>query len=283
MRLDLSKVEAIESKAGGNNYGEDGHAKWFSIHNDGERRVVRFLLKGVDDVDFFSVHNVKINGRNRWVNCLRETADAPISDCPFCAHGDRARIRAFIQLIDEDGELAVWDRPAVVVRQLRGLLQHIQGPLYNTPVEITRIGAPGSKNTQYVFHETQPKPVSDDILNTRLDAKRFVLNKSAEDISHYLDNGDFPGYDKGQLNNNHRPTPRTTKVDVPSYGQSAKHEEVSKPAPDISKPVVDSKPTITPTVNRPVVEVQVPTRQPVSEDKIPSDDTPLPRRHPREF
>mgnify|MGYP003243086270 CR=1 FL=1 len=46
--------------------------QFFQMKNDGDIEKVNILYETIDDVECHSLHKVKVNGRDRWVECLRE-------------------------------------------------------------------------------------------------------------------------------------------------------------------------------------------------------------------
>ena len=129
-----------------------GSAGYFSLKDDGDKAEVRFLYDfsaiPMDDldleaVDCYVVHDVEVNGRNRWKECTTK------SDCPECLKGNKPKLRMFIQLVNlATNEVEVWDRPASYASRLMSKVQ-TYGPLCNRPYLITRIGAKGDTNTKY--------------------------------------------------------------------------------------------------------------------------------------
>ena len=65
-------------------YGGHGGAGYFSLKNDKDVARVRFLYNSADDIEGYAVHEVEIDGKKRYVNCLREY-NQPLDTCPFCA------------------------------------------------------------------------------------------------------------------------------------------------------------------------------------------------------
>ena len=63
-------------------YGGNGGAGYFSLKNDKDVAQVRFMYNSIDDVEGYAVHQVEIDGKKRYVNCLREY-NQPIDTCPF--------------------------------------------------------------------------------------------------------------------------------------------------------------------------------------------------------
>ena len=82
-------------------YGGKGGAGFFSLKGDGDSAVVRFLYNDVDDVEGYAVHEVEIDDKKRYVNCLRDY-NSPIDDCPFCRAKKYQIAKLFVPLYNED-------------------------------------------------------------------------------------------------------------------------------------------------------------------------------------
>ena len=54
------------------NYGGSGGGGYFSLVNDKDVARVRFMYESAEDVEGYAVHEVMIDGRKRYVNCIRE-------------------------------------------------------------------------------------------------------------------------------------------------------------------------------------------------------------------
>lgn len=173
-------------------YGGQGGAGFFSLQNDGDVKKVRFLYDSIDDVDGFAVHAIDIDGRKRYVNCLRDYNE-PLDKCPFCREHRPQTVRLFVPLYDvEDGKVKMWERGKKFFAKLSSLCSRYPN-LVAHEFEIERNGVKGDTNTTYEIY-----PVSDDdstledfpevpdVLGT------MVLDKSAEDMEYYLESGEFP-------------------------------------------------------------------------------------------
>ena len=69
------------------NYGNNGGSSFFSLKNDKDTASVRFMYNGLEDVEGYAVHKVEIEGKTRYVNCIREYNE-PRSKCPLCNNGN---------------------------------------------------------------------------------------------------------------------------------------------------------------------------------------------------
>ena len=177
-------------------YGGKGGAGFFSLKGDGDSAVVRFLYNDVDDVEGYAVHEVEIDGKKRYVNCLRDY-NSPIDDCPFCRAKKYQIAKLFVPLYNEDEQkVQVWERGKKFFAKISGICsRYNKAPIFQQTFEIVRNGKPGDTQTTYEIYRTE-----DDIdKDVRLDDYDMpeilggtILDKSAEDMEFYLDAGYFP-------------------------------------------------------------------------------------------
>ena len=177
-------------------YGGKGGAGFFSLKGDGDSAVVRFLYNDVDDVEGYAVHEVEIDGKKRYVNCLRDY-NSPIDDCPFCRAKKYQVAKLFVPLYNEDEQkVQVWDRGKKFFAKISGICsRYNKAPIFQQTFEIVRNGKPNDTQTTYEIYRTE-----DDIdKDARLDDYDMpeilggtILDKSAEDMEFYLDAGYFP-------------------------------------------------------------------------------------------
>lgn len=146
-RRTIAEAEALSTEGG-------RPFKWFSLKNDGETKKVRILSKSVDDLLAFSLHPVMVDGRKKYINCLREDYTSPLKDCPFCESGNKPQTRIFLKLLDvQSGEVYIWDRSSKIINKLRSLERRLNGAdLVDAVVEIERNGKPNSTNTTYELY-----------------------------------------------------------------------------------------------------------------------------------
>ena len=178
------------------NYGVSGASSYFSIKNDGDVARVRFMYNDMEDVEGFAVHEVEIDGKRKYVNCLREYNE-PKSKCPFCEAGNMQKAKLFIPIYDEnDNEIKVWERGKNFISQISSICaRYAKGdkPLVSHIFEIERHGKVGDPQTSYQIFEVE----SDDTTLEDLGAipeviGTFILDKSADEMRVYLDDGVFP-------------------------------------------------------------------------------------------
>lgn len=175
-------------------YGGQGGAGYFSLKNDKDVATVRFMYNSIDDVDGYAVHQVEVEGKKRYVNCLREY-NQPIDDCPFCKAKQFQTAKLFIPLynVDED-RVQVWERGKKFFAKISSICaRYGNGDLVSHKFEIERNGKPGSTQTTYEIYEVgQDSTTLEDLPDVPEVVGGIVLDKSAEDMEFYLENGYFP-------------------------------------------------------------------------------------------
>lgn len=185
------------------NYGGKGGTGYFSLKGDGDSAVVRFLYNDIDDVEGYAVHEVEIDGKKRYVNCLREY-NQPVDDCPFCRDKRYQVAKLFVPVYNEDEQkVQVWERGKKFFQKISSICaRYNKAPIVSQTFEIVRNGKPGDKQTSYEIYRTD-EPADGtkledfdvpDILGS------VVLDKSADDMEFYLDNDYFPPEDDGVSN-----------------------------------------------------------------------------------
>ena len=118
------------------NYGGQGGGGFFSLRNDKDIAKVRILYQDINDVMGYSVHEVELGGKKRYVNCLREYGD-PVDACPFCKAGRFTQVKYFVPIYTESivsngaetpvGSLQTWERGKQFYGKLAGLYYHVVG------------------------------------------------------------------------------------------------------------------------------------------------------------
>lgn len=181
------------------NYGGNGGGSFFTLKDDGDVARVRFMYNSMEDVVGYAVHEVEIDGKKRYVNCLR-SYNEPKSNCPFCAANSFQRAKLYIPVydIDED-EVKVWERGKNFFAKMSALCARYSNantPLVAHTFDIERHGKKGDTSTTYEIYETgaddtrlEDLPEIPEVLGT------VILDKSAEDMEYYLDNECFPNND----------------------------------------------------------------------------------------
>ena len=173
------------------NYGGQGGGGFFSLKNDKDVATVRFMYNSIDDVEGYAVHEIEVDGKKRYVNCLREY-NQPLDDCPLCAAKFRVLAKLFVILYDvESEEVKIWDRGKTFFSKLSSLCARYS-PLVSTPFEIERNGKKGDTKTTY---ETYALDTDDVTLEDLPEAPELlgtlILDKSYEELEFFLENGYF--------------------------------------------------------------------------------------------
>ena len=175
-------------------YGGQGGGGFFRLIDDHDTARVRFLYKGIEDVQGMSVHQIEIDGKKRYVNCLKNYGD-PVDVCPLCANGNFTTVKYFIPLYNIDDDCAqTWERGKQFGGKLSSMCSRYSNLVSHT-FEIERIGKKGDTGTTYEIYETG---VDEDVVLEDFDKPRVpVLDKTAEEMDYYLKHGDFPSNDGG--------------------------------------------------------------------------------------
>lgn len=189
------------------NYRTGGDFNFLVLKNDGDVAKVRFYIESMEDVKFYIVHQVEVNGKTRYVNCIR-TYDQPIDDCPFCQESlqnkdFKTTVKMFLPVLDlDDNQVKLFERGRTFKDELSGHVKR-NAPLVNYPCEIERCGKAGDQQTIYkVFPLAQEKtdtmikdlPEFDELLGG------YVLDLSFEDMQNFLETGKLPGVTKQEEN-----------------------------------------------------------------------------------
>ena len=188
-------------------------SKFFTLTNDGDSAIVRFLHKDVNDFEVLDVHTIQLGGFNRKINCLKPLGGSK-EECALCkaniydeekgVYKYPLQRRFYIHMLKYDNPQTaseyVWDRSKDYIKKLLQLVEDY-GPLCNRLYKIVRHGAKGSTETTYdilpldkdrynpadfIFNESQ--------LNYEKALGSVVLNQSNEGIEQYLQTGDFPNF-----------------------------------------------------------------------------------------
>lgn len=176
-------------------YGGQGGTGYFSLKNDKDVAQVRFMYNDVDDVEGYAVHQVEIDGKKRWVNCLREY-NQPVDACPFCRAKMFTSAKLFVPLynIDQD-KVQVWERGKKFISKISSICARYPNVVSHI-FEIERNGQKGDTSTTYEIYEIdrddtkmEDLPEASDPLGT------IILDKSADDMEFYLENEYFPPED----------------------------------------------------------------------------------------
>lgn len=173
------------------NYGGSGGGGFFGLKNDGDVARVRFMYNNIDDVVGYAVHEVELDGKKRYVNCLREY-NQPIDECPFCKDHKFQTVKLYVPIynIDED-KVQVWERGKKFFAKLSSLCSRYDN-LVSHVFEVERHGKPGDQATTYEIYEIEKDGTTLDDLPELPDVLGgLILDKTYEEMEYYLENGDF--------------------------------------------------------------------------------------------
>ena len=193
-RVNLNDVDNYKSNSGTN---------FFGLENDKDVATVRFCHNDASDIEIIACHEIEIDGKRKKVSCLR-SYDDPLHLCPLCAAGNRLQLRYFVHLLQYektfDGfsgnvEKKVWERGRTFQKEILGLAGRYN-PLWKTPFEIERQGKKGDQTTKYgiypMNYNIEELPIEDEHLENDSVLGTIVLEKTADELSYFINNGEFP-------------------------------------------------------------------------------------------
>lgn len=264
----MAQIDFNSINQGGGNY--DNNIGFFSLKNDGDEAIVRFMQDDISDFELLTVHEIELNGKKRKINCIREPQDG-FDKCPICARGESVRQRFFIHLIQyvfdpNTGAVIaqpkIWERSAQYAFTLKGFIDEY-GPLSNCIFKIKRQGAAGSKDTSYMILPCDSSRYDPNVYVKDENAFRdykvlgsFVLNKTFDEINTYYATGNFPKKDQqgnGNVNNqfnnipNNIPVQNNNPVMADPLADVAQFQNFSnQPAPNVVQQQFTQAPPVTP-------------------------------------
>lgn len=238
---------------------------------DGEEALIRINCADTNDFKFAVVHapvfGKKFEGLGSGftpVGCLNEIGSYDTDKCPFCAAVEagheviaKAAKKVYVEMLvaykdTKTGAWAeaipvIWERPAGFSRDLADKIKNY-GDLRETIFKITRVGA--GKDTRYtldfipVFNRPEIIPIDFSAFDNFNIAKHSYWEKSAEDMSTFVNTGAFPEYIKETPAAQPAPAAVTPTVTHTTYVPPV--TPAPAPAPVASTPVVE-QPAATPT------------------------------------
>ena len=185
--------------------GNNNQFEFFTLKNDGDSAVVRFVYNSTAEFEIFTVHNVNIGGKLKKISCLRSPSD-PSSLCPLCESGNSIYNRFFIRMLEyrvsPQGQIipqpVVWERSMSYATKLKSLMDEY-GPLSQNLFKIVRHGAAGSQDTTYDIMFCSPQVYSPQMYppveNAFNDVKLLgtvIMNKNYQEIQQFVTTGSFP-------------------------------------------------------------------------------------------
>jgi hypothetical protein len=189
------------------NYGNSSGSAFLSLKDDGDVKNVRFMYRDSNDVKGVCVHEVQINGKRRYVNCLRDY-NSPIDDCPLCKNNFKQIVKVYVPLYDvAEQKVCFWERGKKYFSTLSGLCARYPNLVSHT-FDIERHGAKGSKDTTYNVYETGADATTLESLPEIPEViGGVVMSKTADEMNTYLQTGDFPYNSQPQPHHQSSPVP----------------------------------------------------------------------------
>jgi len=238
----LNAKRAMEDFKGSNN-------DFFKLENDMDCATVRFLYDNEEELDIYAVHEIDLNGKKRYIECLQS------GDCPMCQESSenkelKVKVKFFLQLEDEDGKVKTWERGQLFIPKILGMFNKY-GQLCNRLYEIERHGKPKDTKTTYELYALDKDDMTLDELPEKQDLLGdFVLEWSSDKMNAWLDGEDVTANDEPtpepptQRRNNSREQAKpqaqsrggsargaSTPQSTQRTGRGAKQEPVQEQAP----------------------------------------------------
>lgn len=194
---------------------------YLSLKDDKDTCQCKILAESVDDIPIYAVHQVKIDGVDREVSCLREKGD-PLEVCPLCAAKDKVKIKIYIPLLTDDG-VKVWVRGKTFYGKLDGIARRNQ-PFYAWNFEIERNGKAGDQSTTYEIYplgDDESIEKFDDVLDSLSEEEyaqyqnflsKVVNEWTEEQMDYYLSTGRDPNAEEPQARRGSRRVPTETNI-----------------------------------------------------------------------
>lgn len=197
-----SAAQADRQKSNGN---YQNSVSFFSLKDDGEEAVVRFIYNDPSEFDVVTIHDVRIDNKLRRINCLRNPNES-LENCPLCHRGDKVNTKFFIKLVqylpNEKGELVpvpkVWERSPSFAKTLKSYYEDY-GTLNDCIFKIKRHGVKGSTDTKYDILFANPQVYKPEVYVKDFSGfdgfslnRYMVLDKSFEEMQTFVGTGSFP-------------------------------------------------------------------------------------------
>ena len=203
--LDEAELNGGSSNSTGNDVG------FFTLKNDNDEAVVRFMFDTTDDFEILTCHDVQIGQRYRKVNCIRDPRE-PLDNCPLCKNGTRISNRFFIKLIQYNRvtdpntgaqtvvpQAMIWERSTAYAKTLKSYIDNY-GPLSDIICKIIRHGKAGDMQTTYEIVPNLSKAVYPDevyvkdptLFGTFEAFGTIVMDRTFDEMSYFVSTGEFP-------------------------------------------------------------------------------------------
>lgn len=196
-RINAEQAEAMSSY----------NSSWLKLKDNGDIARVQFFARNEQDLDIFAVHKIKVDGRDRHVNCLREYDD-PKDMCPMCQADLKLEAAVMLAMVDVDtNEVKIWQRGKSFLKTIQGIFNRYQ-PVDTKVFEIERCGRAGDRETTYqIFRSENTEPVNIADFDKPEFIGTVILDLDAQAMNTYLDTGKLPS-DDGDAHTPRRDTGR---------------------------------------------------------------------------
>lgn len=222
-KVDFNNMQDDSAYSTSSNAGND--VGFFTLRNDNDEAIVRFMCDSTDDFEILTVHDIKVGDKYRKINCIRDFHD-PVENCPLCASGTKINQRFFIKMIQYDKstdsagnviitpKAMVWERSTQYAKTLKSYLDNY-GPLSDVICKIIRHGKAGDMQTTYEIVPNLNKNIYKDEIyvkdvNIFGDFNAFgtiVMDRTYDEIMQFQMTGQFPVREKKE----------TPEVPTPNY------------------------------------------------------------------
>lgn len=213
-KVDFNNMQDDSAYSTSNNAGND--VGFFTLRNDNDEAIVRFMCDSTDDFEILTVHDIKVGDKYRKINCIRDFRD-PVENCPLCASGTKINQRFFIKMIQYDKatdsagnviitpKAMIWERSTSYAKTLKSYLDNY-GPLSDVICKIIRHGKAGDMQTTYEIVPNLNKMIYKDEIYVK-DPSLFgdfqafgtiVMDRSYDEIMQFQMTGQFPVREKKQ-------------------------------------------------------------------------------------
>ena len=205
------------------NYGSS-KSNFFTLKDDKDIKVIRFLYNDMNDISGVSCHEVKVGDKTIDVECLR-AYNEPVSKCPLCEAEYRTKAMLFVPVYDvEEKETKIWSRGKKFFDKLSSLCSRYR-PLVGTPFEVERNGKKGDTSTTYeMFPLKSDDSRIEDFPEINPEGTAFQV-KTYEELKEYLRTGQFP---TTQNSNNH--------TDRSNYERESRYQRETPATPTRRRP-----------------------------------------------
>lgn len=165
------------------------NGSWFQLKNDGDVATVQFVINSVDDLAPYLCHRIKIDDKERYVDCLASYG----KECPLCHAGHQQKLVRFVIMYQhEDGQMKIWERGSTFIKSLCAYVERY-APISEKVFQIERKGKPGDMKTQYpIYFMPNINPIDIREIEIPKIMGGVILEKTESELETYLQTGSFP-------------------------------------------------------------------------------------------